>query len=174
MIFYDEKPNDGHEYIRIFGRDGSNRTLKYIRKEYVNKVSNLDKYKLLISKADGASGHIGKPIPARIIGKAEIVEPWVGSTETFLGIGKFETRNEAENCLKYIKTKFARTMLGVLKVTQDITPTKWKYVPLQDFTVHSDIDWSKSVAEIDQQLYRKYDLTADEIEFIETHVKEMA
>ena len=174
MIFYDEKPNDGHEYIRIFGRDGSNRTLKYIRKEYVNKVSNLDKYKLLISKADGASGHIGKPIPARIIGKAEIVEPWVGSTETFLGIGKFETRNEAENCLKYIKTKFARTMLGVLKVTQDITPTKWKYVPLQDFTAHSDIDWSKSVAEIDQQLYRKYDLTADEIEFIETHVKEMA
>ena len=51
---------------------------------------------------------------------------------------------------------------------------KWKYVPLQDFTAHSDIDWSKSVAEIDQQLYRKYDLTADEIEFIETHVKEMA
>ena len=41
-------------------------------------------------------------------------------------------------------------------------------------TAHSDIDWSKSVAEIDQQLYRKYDLTADEIEFIETHVKEMA
>ena len=45
---------------------------------------------------------------------------------------------------------------------------------LQDFTAHSDIDWSKSVAEIDRQLYRKYDLTADEIEFIETHVKEMA
>ena len=47
-------------------------------------------------------------------------------------------------------------------------------IPLQDFTAHSDIDWSKSVAEIDRQLYRKYDLTADEIEFIETHVKEMA
>ena len=118
------------------------------------KYQILTSTNFLISKADGASGHIGKPIPARIIGKAEIVEPWVGSTETFLGIGKFETRNEAENCLKYIKTKFARTMLGVLKVTQDITPTKWKYVPLQDFTVHSDIDWSKSVAEIDQQLYR--------------------
>ena len=76
--------------------------------------------------------------------------------------------------LKYIKTKFARALLGVLKTTQDITPDKWKYVPLQDFTAYSDIDWSKSVAEIDQQLYRKYDLTADEIEFIETHVKEMA
>ena len=76
--------------------------------------------------------------------------------------------------LKYIKTKFARALLGVLKTTQDITPDKWKYVPLQDFNAHSDIDWSKSVAEIDRQLYREYDLTADEIEFIETHVKEMA
>lgn len=75
---------------------------------------------------------------------------------------------------KYVKTKFARAMLGVLKITQDCPAPKWKYVPLQDFTAHSDIDWSKSVAEIDRQLYRKYDLTADEIEFIETHVKEMA
>jgi hypothetical protein len=49
----------------------------------------------------------------------------------------------------------------------------WKYVPLQDFTENSDIDWSKSVEEIDQQLYKKYGLTPDEIKFIETHVKEM-
>ena len=65
-------------------------------------------------------------------------------------------------------------MLGVLKITQDCPAPKWKHVPLQDFTAYSDIDWSKSVAEIDRQLYRKYDLTADEIEFIESHVKEMA
>ena len=65
-------------------------------------------------------------------------------------------------------------MLGVLKITLDCPAPKWKYVPLQDFTAHYDIDWSKSVAEIDRLLYCKYDLTADEIEFIETHVKEMA
>lgn len=64
-------------------------------------------------------------------------------------------------------------MLGILKVTQAITPGKFKYVPLQDFTPTSDIDWSKSIAEIDQQLYKKYGLTPDEINFIETHVKEM-
>ena len=73
----------------------------------------------------------------------------------------------------YIKTKFARSLFGVLKVTQDITPTKFKYVPLQDFTSSSDIDWSKSVHEIDLQLYDKYGLTAEERNFIETHVKEM-
>ena len=76
--------------------------------------------------------------------------------------------------MKYILSKFARILLGILKVTQGNKPETWSYVPLQDFTAHSDIDWSKLVAEIDQQLYRKYDLTADEIEFIETHVKEMA
>ena len=45
---------------------------------------------------------------------------------------------------------------------------------MQDFTANSDIDWSKSIAEIDKQLYKKYCLDEQEIEFIETHVKEMA
>ena len=64
-------------------------------------------------------------------------------------------------------------MLGILKITQHNSAEKWQYVPLQNFTPTSDIDRSKSIAEIDQQLYKKYDLTPDEIRFIETHVKEM-
>jgi type II restriction enzyme len=72
-----------------------------------------------------------------------------------------------------LKTKFARFQLGILKATQAITPEKWKYVPLQDFTSKSDIDWTKSVHEIDLQLYKKYGLSKEEKDFIETHVKEM-
>ncbi len=64
-------------------------------------------------------------------------------------------------------------MLGVLKVTQDNPAPKWKYVPLQDFTSMSDIDWSQSISDIDKQLYAKYGLDEEEINFIETHVKEM-
>ena len=64
-------------------------------------------------------------------------------------------------------------MLSVSKKTQMITPRNFIYVPLQDFTENSDIDWSKSIHEIDLQLYRKYGLDEKEIEFIETHVKEM-
>lgn len=64
-------------------------------------------------------------------------------------------------------------MLGTLKVTQHNHASTWKNVPLQDFTANSDIDWTKSIAEIDQQLYQKYNLSQDEIDFIETHVKEM-
>ena len=65
-------------------------------------------------------------------------------------------------------------MLGVLKITQDNTPRKWTYVPLQDFTPSSDIDWSKSIAEIDEQLFDKYGLDEQERTFIRTKVKEMA
>ena len=64
-------------------------------------------------------------------------------------------------------------MLGVKKATQHNPKSTWQFVPLQDFTSNSDIDWSKSIPEIDQQLYKKYGLSPEEIEFIETHVKEM-
>ena len=168
QIFFDAKPTDGNDYIRILGRTNNERAYKYVRRDYVNKVKNLDKFKLFIPKANGI-GAFGEVISSPIT-----ATPGVGSTETFLSIGILDSEYEMDAALKYIKTKFARALLGVLKTTQDITPDKWKYVPLQDFTAHSDIDWSKSVAEIDRQLYREYDLTADEIEFIETHVKEMA
>lgn len=64
--------------------------------------------------------------------------------------------------------------MGILKVTQDMNADKWKYVPLQDFTPNSDINWSASIRDIDQQLYKKYGLSQQEIDFIESHVKEMA
>ena len=66
-----------------------------------------------------------------------------------------------------------RTLLGVLKVTQDVNADKWTLVPLQDFTSASDIDWTEPVAQIDQQLYKKYGLSDEEAGFIEAHVKEM-
>lgn len=72
-----------------------------------------------------------------------------------------------------MKTKFVRVLLGILKITQHNTPEKWKYVPIQNFTSSSDIDWSQSISNIDRQLYIKYNFNEDEINFIESHVKEM-
>ena len=88
-------------------------------------------------------------------------------------MGDFTYREEALALQKYLSTKFARALLGIFKVTQDITARVFKYVPLQDFTSSSDIDWSQSVADIDKQLYKKYNLTDEEIDFIEKNVKEM-
>lgn len=173
FIFHENKPDDGKDYIRISGRLDNQRAIRWMRLDYLSYPENFKSYKLAFGRAHGAAGTLGKPIPARIIGLGFIAEPYTGTTESFLTLGNFETYEEANNALKYTQTKFARALLGILKVTQDITPEKWKFVPLQDFTSNSDIDWSKSVAEIDQQLYKKYGLSEDEIEFIETHVKEM-
>lgn len=166
-LFYDEKPNDKKEYARVLGRANNVRIEKWFRKDYLKIPDNFDFYKVFVPKSNG-SGAIGEVLSTPMVG-----EPMVGCTTTFLNIGKFETKFEAESCLKYIKTKFARTMLGTLKVTQDNPRETWLNVPLQDFTANSDIDWSKSIPEIDKQLYKKYGLSKDEIEFIESKVKEM-
>lgn len=161
-LFFDIKPEDGNEYIKIYGRFNNERVYKWFRKDYVTCPSNFEKYKIILPKANG-SGAIGEVLST----------PVIGSTETFISVGEFDSLEEAEACLKYIKSKFLRTMLGILKITQDNTKDKWKYVPLQDFTVNSDIDWTQSVADIDRQLYQKYGLSPEEIAFIETHVREM-
>lgn len=166
-LFFDEKPNDGKEYARIYGLANKKRSYKWIKKSYVKIPDNFDFYKVLVPAANG-SGAIGEVLSTPVIG-----QPVIGHTETFLSVGKFNTQEEAENCMKYIKTKFARAMLGTLKITQHNIQETWLNVPLQDFTVNSDIDWSKSVSEIDKQLYKKYRLSAEEISFIESKVREM-
>ena len=168
IVFFEEKPNDVFEYVKYLGLVSNKRAYRWGRKEYLDAPESFGKYKVFIPKANG-SGALGELLSTPLIG-----EPLIGATETFLSIGSFDTFDEANSCLKYIKSKFARVMLGVLKITQDNTKEKWKFVPLQDFTPNSDIDWSKSVHEIDLQLYCKYGLDDKEIDFIESHVKEMA
>lgn len=167
LLFTKNKPNDGYEYIQILGNISGERVYRWFRKDYISEVDNLYKYKVLVPKANG-SGAIGEVLSTPLIGL-----PLIGFTETYISIGETTSLFKAEATLKYIKSKFARTMLGILKVTQNNAKPTWRLVPLQDFTEHSDIDWTKSVAEIDKQLYAKYGLDETEINFIETHVKEM-
>jgi len=166
-VFFEQKPEDGKDYIQIYGRQNNERVYKYVRKDYIAPVGNLEKYKIILPKSNG-SGAIGEVLSTPLIGS-----PLIGNTESFISIGAFETQEEAEAAFKYVKSKFARTMLGVLKVTQDNPPDRWEYVPLQDFTTSSDIDWSRSIAEIDRQLYKKYGLSSEEIDFIESKVRSM-
>ena len=71
------------------------------------------------------------------------------------------------------KTKFFRYLVSIKKKTQHAFAQVYQFVPLQDFTSTSDIDWSQSIADIDRQLYAKYGLTEDEIAFIEKMIKPM-
>lgn len=165
-IFTKERQNQ--DQIKILGLINNKRVFRYVDKKYLDlNHENLFKYKVLVPKSNG-TGALGEVLSTPLIG-----EPLIGYTRSFIGIGKLDSKNEANNLMKYIKSKFTRTMLGVLKVTQDNNADKWRFVPLQDFTSNSDIDWSKSIPEIDQQLYKKYNLSDDEIDFIETKVQAM-
>ena len=168
LIFFAEKPSESSDYIKILGLADGKRCEKWIKRDYVRTPDNFDYFKVFLPKANG-SGAFGETLSTPVIGP-----PQVGHTQTFMSLGKCETAAEADSIIRYLKTKFARALLGVLKITQDCPAPKWKYVPLQDFTPASDIDWSQSIPDIDRQLYKKYNLDDAEVEFIETHVKEMA
>lgn len=168
-VFYESKPCDGKEYVIMHGLLKGKRVIRYIRKDYIKDSAKiLNNYSVLLPKANG-SGYFGETLSSTIISK-----PNEGYTQTYIAIGAFEHEENALNVQKYIKTKFARAMLGILKITQDCPGPKWKCVPLQDFTTSSDINWSASIPDIDKQLYKKYNLSDEEINFIETKVKEMA
>lgn len=166
-VFHSTLPEDGHSYVSVLGLQGRSRVYRWIRRDYFDGPDNLWKFTVALPKANG-SGALGEVLSSPLV-----LGPNVGTTHTFITIGAFDSQDAAQACLTFIKTKFARTMLGVVKITQDNKRHTWKYVPNQDFTDSSDIDWSKSIPEIDQQLYAKYGLDADEIAFIEDNVKPM-
>lgn len=167
-VFYEEKPNDGHNYVRIIGLEEGKRTYRWIRKTYLNPPDNFDYYKVILPKSNG-SGAFGETLSSPFVG-----DKGIGHTQTFISVGKLDTMQEAEGLLKYLKSRFCRALLSILKVTQDNKRATWALVPLQNFTPSSDIDWSKSIAEIDEQLFDKYGLDEQERNFIRTKVKEMA
>ena len=165
-IFFDEKQS--LTQVRIYGRQNGDRVYKWIERKYIENSGNFDSYKVFVPAANG-SGAIGEVLSAPIVGESE-----VGHTQTFISIGDFKTEFEAISLLNYLKTKFARAMLGIKKTTHNNkTKETWSKVPIQNFTNNSDIDWTKSISDIDQQLYKKYGLIEEEIEFIESKIKAM-
>ena len=166
-IFTITPSSSNDENLKFYGRIGGQRVHRFILRRYIQENEYLDGYKLLIPEANN-SGQYGETLAEPLTGG-----PGEGSTDTFLNAGPFEAEDEVQRLAKYYKTKFFRALLGVKKATQHSPSQVWHTIPLQNFTSASDIDWSKSVADIDRQLYAKYGLNDGEIEFIESHVKEM-
>ena len=164
---FTDSPKD-EDCIRIYGRQNNERVYKWIKKAYVQDHDNLNKYKVLLPKSNG-SGAIGEVLSTPLVGT-----PLVGHTQTFISFGAFITKTEAENCLKYIKTDIARAMLGTLKITQDnATKEVWSNVPWFDFSDYTIIDWSKSVAEIEEQLYTYFKVPDYIISELKENVRRM-
>jgi hypothetical protein len=125
----------------------------------------IDKYKLFFTTS--YSTNAINP-PSAIDG-----EPNTVCTETFLVFGPFESKLEQVSCKKYINSNFFKSLLFFGRGTMQVSQSVFRFIPIQDFSSNSDIDWTKPIPEIDQQLYKKYDLTEDEIDFIEKMIKPM-
>ena len=146
---------------RLFCLQNRTRALLNLKNSYELSSGQeyMGHYKLFISKADGAAGQIGNPIPARIIGKPVLGEKDTLCSETFLAIGPFGSKKECDNVTAYMGTKFFRFMVGIRK-NKNMTHDTYLYAPIQDF---SKI-WT------DELLYSKYKLEKKEIEYIETMI----
>lgn len=167
FLYSEDLPSGSKAYVRVYGLHQRTRMYKWIEKAFVSGPSSFEHYKVALPKANGA-GRLGEALSHPVV-----LEPEVAVTQSFLTIGDFEAQTEAEACLKYVKMKFARVMLGVLKITQDNPARVWQHVPVQDFSSASDIAWDKPISEIDSQLFAKYGLSDPEVEFIMTTAKEM-
>lgn len=153
--------------LRILCRVGGKRSICNILKKYIQPNKFIDKYNVASPEAN-SNGRFGERLTV-----GELLSPEEGATDTFISLGAFDTKFEALALQKYMKTKFFRALLGVKKVTQHCPPMVWEMIPCQEFSENSDIDWSKSIHEIDLLLYKKYGLSDEEIAFIESKVKPM-
>lgn len=148
--------------------------IRYVSKDKITEnVELANKYKIFMSKANGVAGILGEKEQVSILGKPYLGKKETICTDSLIPIGGFDNEIEMNNLYKYLRTKFLRFMVGVLKSSQNIYQTVYKFAPIQDFTENSDIDWSNSIDSIDEQLFEKYNLLEEEREYIKKSIKSM-
>lgn len=162
-----------HYNVRLFGNKSRKRTHTFIeRSKLVRESEMLESFKIFVPKAwgnmDERKGYLGGAFSEILVAK-----PFDACSEMYIEFGPFNNIDEAKNAKKYFYTKFFRAVFYKDKTSQNTARDTYRSVPLQDFTNNSDIDWSQSIAQIDQQLYKKYGLDEREIKFIEEKVREM-
>lgn len=140
------------------------------RSEVVTKQEWIDVWKVYTARANNVGTELNDDNLNSFVG-----EPNSICTETYIVLGAELNLNElaARNMTKYMKTKFVRYLHSLSKGSQDATAKTYRFVPIQDFTEKSDIDWNESISKIDEQLLKKYNLTLEEQEHINSKIKSM-
>ena len=152
------KPFKNSVGIYYYGwlRDG----IKYTDRKHITTLNSaVDKYKVMISKAYGERGDY----PYFIIGKPFIAPPKTICNMTYLVIGEYDDEKTAQNVASYMRTKFFRYLVSFLKNTQNAYKKVYTHVPVQDFSK----TWT------DEELYAKYDISEEEIAYIDSMIKPM-
>jgi hypothetical protein len=150
---------------------GKGKKIGFLERDEITKnASWIDNYKVFAPYANNIGTELNDDNLNAFVGEPETI-----CTETYIVMGAELVLDaiSANNLVKYFYTKFARFMHSLPKVSQHGTSKTYRFVPLQDFTNKSDIDWNKSTDKIDRQFYEKYKLSNEEIEFIESMIKPM-
>lgn len=171
-VVYSSKPfgfrsfEKGRKYkksldVELLGSGG----ITYVKRDEVTKNADLiDKYKVIMSKSSAEhAGQTDNQGRKRIVSRIEILSPNQICSETYLLLSTFDSKEEAQHLVAYVKTRFFRFLLSTILLTQNIAKDKYMFVPSQDF----------SKAWTDAELYVKYGLTDEEITFIESMIKPM-
>lgn len=150
--FSPTKTKDKNILLFRFGDNG------YISKNQVERNDQwIDTYRLIVPKASPG----GDSYPHQVLGRPIISPPNTCSTETYIVIGPFADEKTCENVASYLRTKLARFLILLIKNTQDVPKKVYSFVPMQDFSE----SWS------DEKLYKKYKITPEEIDFIDSMVR---
>jgi site-specific DNA-methyltransferase (adenine-specific) len=138
--------------LHRFGEDG------YVSEKQIEKGNEyIEKIKVLISKAGSGSDSF----PHQILGEPLVTEKKSACTETYIILGTFASKDEADNLASYVRTRFFRFLVSLIKNTQNAAKGVYRFVPLQDFTEV----WT------DEKLYEKYKITKKEQAFIESIIR---
>lgn len=134
----------------------------------------IDKWKVIVSKV--TVEHAGVPNKdgtMKVLSIVQTLPPNSASTETYLIAGTFDNEISAKRLERYLKTKFVRFLISQMLASMNMSKASYSFVPIQNFSDLSDINWDLPIDEIDHQLFKKYDLTKSEIEFIESKIRRM-
>lgn len=161
-----EKQSKEHDVL-LYHIENQKRKIEYVALKDIKKnVKDVEKYKVFITIA-GGSGNDDK-----VLGMPEYAPNHSVCSQSYI-YAAFNSETEAKNYRKYVTTRFFRILVSAMKITQSAPSRVYRFVPLQDFTSKSDINWNQPIADIDKQLYKKYKLLPKEIGFIESMIKQM-
>ena len=121
----------------------------------------------------GRAGTPSKDGTYKVLSSIKVLEPNEVCTDSYLLIGCFEQRQEVDALSVYLRTTFVRYLLLQVLTSINISRGNFVFVPMQDFSANSDLDWTLPVAQIDQQLFAKYGLTPEECEEITSTISPM-
>lgn len=148
----------------LFHIENGTRKTEFVKRADISKnKKDIDKYKVFLTGAAGSGND------SKVLGKPEFAPLNSVCSQSYL-YSSFSTKEEAINFMNYLSTRFFRILVSAMKITQSAPKRVYRFVPLEDLTSNSEIDWTKSIKIIDRQLYNKYNLIEEDINFIEEKI----